>query len=58
MIIGFSLLFLSLKASAYEVELTKQAIEIDGLVTEQIWATQEWQAIDQAIIGKLPKAAD
>lgn len=58
MIIGLSLLFLSNKASAYEVELTKQAIEIDGLATEQIWTTQKWQAIDQAIIGKLPESMD
>lgn len=49
---------LNLSAQAYEAPFTSQAPVIDGVADESIWASAEWEAIDQLTLGSPPSTED
>ncbi|MBV1909114.1 MAG: CBM9 family sugar-binding protein [Kangiellaceae bacterium] len=58
-VVIISLLLVSISnLLAASISKTKELILIDGMANEKIWKTQQWHAIDQAIIGELPVSSD
>lgn len=41
-----------------EVPYSKQVIQIDGQLSESVWANAKWYPIDQLLVGVQPSAAD